>query len=113
MLKHALLQLQQELLSSRREIDSQAVQILALENVLRDRPLLPPDAPESGKDKLIMEQGKTIRELEIVVRATKMIWASRCAPFGKTSRASGKWRWTKRQEEEAWADEFVKQLERR
>ena len=32
------------------------------------RPQLPPDAPESEKDKLLTEQAKTIRELEIVVK---------------------------------------------
>ena len=36
--------------SARREIESQGAQILALENTLRDRPLPPPDAPESEKD---------------------------------------------------------------
>ena len=34
----------------------------------RDRPLLPPDAPEGEKDKLITEQGKTIHELAVVVK---------------------------------------------
>ena len=61
-------QLQQEILKSRRQIESQATQILSLEAALLARPQLPADAPESEKDKLIAEQTKTIRELEIVVR---------------------------------------------
>ena len=32
------------------------------------RPVLPPDAPECEKDKLLSEQAKTIRELEFVVK---------------------------------------------
>ena len=109
-------QLQQELLSARREIESQGVQLLALENALRDRPLLPPDAPESEKDKLIMEQGKTIRELEIVVKGYE-------DNLGEPLRAvredvESEWQVKldeevkKRQEKEAWADELVKQLEK-
>ena len=115
-LRNPILQLQQELLSTRREIDSQAVQILALENALRERPLLPPDAPESEKDNLIMEQGKTIRELEIVVQGYE-------DNLGEPLRAvredvENEWQVKldeevkKRQEKEAWADELVKQLER-
>lgn len=109
-------QLQQELLSARREMESQALQILALENTLRDRPLLPPDAPESEKDKLIMEQGKTIRELEIVVKGYE-------DNLGEPLRAvredvESEWQVKldeeikKRQEKEAWADELVKQMEK-
>lgn len=109
-------QLQQELLSARRELESQAVQILSLENSLRDRPLLPPDAPESEKDKLIMDQGKTIRELEIVVKGYE-------DNLGEPLRAvredvENEWQVKldeeikMRQEKEVWADELVKQLER-
>lgn len=109
-------ELQQELLSARREIESQAVQILSLENSLRDRPLLPPDAPEGEKDKLIMERGKTIRELEIVVKGYE-------ENLGEPLRAvredvENEWQVKldeeikKRQEKEAWADELVKQLEK-
>ena len=61
-------QLQQELLSARREIESQATQILALEEALLARPELPPDAPESEKDRLLAEQARNIRELEMVVK---------------------------------------------
>lgn len=59
---------QQELLAARREIENQATQILSLEAALSARPELPVDAPESEKDKLIAEQARTIKELEIVVR---------------------------------------------
>ncbi|KAF8182356.1 kinesin-like protein [Pholiota molesta] len=61
-------QLQQELLAARLQIESQANQILSLESSLLARPPLPVDAPSDEKDKLIAEQVKTIRELEIVVR---------------------------------------------
>ena len=108
--------LQQELLSACHEIESQAVQILALENALRDRPLLPPNAPEGEKDKLIIEQGKTICELEIVVKGYE-------DNLGEPLRAvredvESEWQAKsdeeikKRREKEAWADELVKQLER-
>ena len=60
-------ELQQELLAARRALDSQATQILSLEEALLARPVLPPDAPESEKDKLLIEQAKSIRELEFVV----------------------------------------------
>jgi len=98
-------------------MDSQAAQILALENTLRDRPLLPPNAPESKRDKLIMEQGKTIHELEIVVNGyegnldepLRAVWED----------VESEWQVKldeeveKRQEKEPWADELVKQLKRR
>jgi len=61
-------QLQQELLSARREIESQATQILALEEALLARPELPPDAPEREKDRLLAEQARNIRELEMVIK---------------------------------------------
>ena len=56
------------MLAARRQIETQATQILSLEAALLARPQLPPDAPESDKDKLLTEQAKTIRELEIVVK---------------------------------------------
>lgn len=55
-------------MAARREIESQANQILSLEAALLARPPLPVTAPVSEKDQLIAEQAKTIRELEIVVR---------------------------------------------
>ncbi|KAI8986071.1 kinesin-domain-containing protein [Trametes punicea] len=109
-------QLQQELLAARRQLETQATQILSLEAALLARPQLPPDAPESEKDKLLAEQAKTIRELEIVVKGyednlgeplravredVEKEWAGR---LEKEMRA--------REEKEAWADELVKQLEK-
>ncbi|CDO76078.1 hypothetical protein BN946_scf184649.g4 [Trametes cinnabarina] len=109
-------QLQQELLAARRQLETQATQILSLEAALLARPQLPPDAPESEKDKLLAEQAKTIRELEIVVKGyednlgeplravredVEKEWADR---LEKEVRA--------REEKEAWADELVKQLEK-
>lgn len=61
-------QLQQELLIARRTIETQESQILSLEAALSQRPLLPSDAPDSEKDRLIAELSRTVRELEIVTR---------------------------------------------
>jgi len=110
------LQLQQELLPARREIESQAIRIPALENALRDRQLLPPDAPESEKDRLIIGQGKMIRELEIFkgheenlgepLRAVQEdVESERQVKLNEEVE-----RWN---EKEARADELVKQLERK
>ena len=109
-------QLQQELLSSRREIESQANQILSLEAALLARPELAPDAPEAEKDKLLADQAKTIRELEIVVKGyednlgeplravredVEKEWAAKLEAEVKL-----------REEKEVWADELVKQLDK-
>jgi hypothetical protein len=108
--------LQQELLSARREIETQATQILSLEAALMSRPELPPDAPENEKDRLIAEQNKTIRELEIVVRGyeenlgeplravredVENEWASKLELECKA-----------REEKEAWAAELVRELDK-
>ncbi|KAF8986419.1 kinesin motor domain-containing protein [Cyathus striatus] len=77
-------QLQQEFLAACMQMESQANQLLLLEAALIARPPLPPAVSESEKDKLIAEQGKTIRGLEIVVRGTRRTWASRC---GRSRRA--------------------------
>ncbi|CAE6469412.1 unnamed protein product [Rhizoctonia solani] len=61
-------QLQQDLLTARRTLESQERQILSLEAVLAQRPLLPSDAPESDKDRLIADLNRTVRELEIVTK---------------------------------------------
>lgn len=78
--------------------------------------MLPPDAPESEKDKLLGEQAKTIRELEIVVKGyednlgeplrkvkedVEREWAERLEKEVKL-----------REEKSVWADELVKQLEK-
>ena len=110
------MQLQQELLAARRQIESQANQILSLEAALLARPELPPDAPETEKDKLIADQQKSIRELEIVVRGyednlgeplrqvredVEREWEARLAAEVK-----------RREEKEVWATELVRQLEK-
>ncbi|EMD40019.1 hypothetical protein CERSUDRAFT_46407 [Gelatoporia subvermispora B] len=109
-------QLQQELLAARRHIETQEQQILSLEAALSARPELPPDAPESEKDRLIAEQAKTIRELEIVVKG----YEDNLGEPLRAVREDVENEWVgkvesekrRREEKEAWADELVKQLER-
>ena len=60
--------MQEDLLSAKRRLESQETQILSLEAALSARPLLPPDAPEDDKDKLIAELQRTNRELTFVVQ---------------------------------------------
>ncbi|CCM02201.1 uncharacterized protein FIBRA_04281 [Fibroporia radiculosa] len=109
-------QLQQELLAARRQIETQSTQILSLEAALQARPQLPPDAPDSEKDKLLTDQAKTIRELEVVIKGYE-------ENLGEPLRAvredvEKEWmakleKEVKRKEEkEVWADELVKQLEK-
>ncbi|KAF5377904.1 hypothetical protein D9615_006794 [Tricholomella constricta] len=109
-------QLQQELLSARLQAESQATQILSLEAALDARPPLPTSAPENEKDRLIQEQNKTIKELEIVVRGYE-------ENLGEPLRAvredvEKEWKEKLREEvkkfeeKERWADELVKQLEK-
>ncbi|KAG6873718.1 hypothetical protein C0995_012182 [Termitomyces sp. Mi166 len=109
-------QLQQELLSARLQIDSQATQILSLEAALEARPPLPIGATDNDKDQLIQEQRQSIRELEIVVRGyeenlgeplrqvredVEKEWKDKLAAEVK-----------KREEKERWAEELVKQIEK-
>ncbi|KAI5981227.1 kinesin motor domain-containing protein [Pisolithus orientalis] len=109
-------QLQQELLATRRQIESQSNQILSLEAALLARPEISPDAPESEKDKLIAEQQKTIRELEIVVRGyednlgepLRQVKEDVEREWGERLQAEVQ----KREEKEAWATELVRQLEK-
>lgn len=111
-----LSQLQQELLSARLQIDSQATQILSLEAALEARPPLPINPTDNDKDQLIQEQSKTIKELEIVVRGyeenlgeplrqvredVEKEWKDKLAAEVK-----------KREEKERWAEELVKQIEK-
>ncbi|KAJ7761484.1 kinesin-like protein [Mycena maculata] len=109
-------QLQQELLAARLQLESQSNQILSLEATLLARPALPPSAPEDEKDRLIAEQGRAIRELEIVVRGYE-------ENLGEPLRAvredvekewQGKLDAERRvvEEKEAWAAELVRQLEK-
>ncbi|PPQ68785.1 hypothetical protein CVT25_008863 [Psilocybe cyanescens] len=109
-------QLQQELLAARLQIESQANQILSLETSLLARPPLPADASENEKDKLIAEQTKTIRELEIVIRGYEENLGE---PLRKVKEDVEK-EWIEKLEEEQkkseksekWADELVKALEK-
>jgi centromeric protein E len=108
------LKLQQELLAARLQLESQANQILSLEATLLARPELP--TSEDEKDKLISEQTRTIRELEIVVRGYE-------ENLGQPLRAvredvekewQGKLDAERRviAEKEAWAEELVRQLQK-
>ncbi|KAF9565092.1 kinesin-like protein [Agrocybe pediades] len=109
-------QLQQELLAARLQIESQANQILSLEASLLARPKLPADASEDEKDKLIAEQTKTIRELEIVVRGYEDNLGE---PLRKVKEDVEK-EWADKLEEEQrkteksekWAEGLVKALEK-
>ena len=104
------------MLAARRQIETQATQILSLEAALLARPQLPPDAPESDKDKLLTEQAKTIRELEIVVKGyeenlgdpLRAVREDVEKEWGAKLEAEVKLR----EEKEAWADELVKQLDK-
>ena len=110
------MQLQQELLAARRQMETQATQILSLEAALLSRPQLPPDASESEKDKLLTEQAKSIRELEIVVKG----YEENLGEPLRAVREDVEKEWAQkleqevrlREEKEAWADELVKQLDK-
>ena len=110
------MQLQQELLAARRQMETQATQILSLEAALLSRPQLPPDASEGEKDKLLTEQAKSIRELEIVVKG----YEENLGEPLRAVREDVEKEWAQkleqevrlREEKEAWADELVKQLDR-
>jgi centromeric protein E len=109
-------QLQQELLNARFQIETQANQILSLEAALVARPLIDTSAPENEKDRLVAEQTKTIRELEIVVKG----YEENLGEPLRAVREDVETEWkdklyeevTKREEKERWADELVKQLEK-
>jgi centromeric protein E len=80
------------------------------------RPELPPDAPESEKDRLLAEQARNIRELEMVVKGyednlgtplravredVEREWAGRLAAEE-----------AKRKEADEWATELARALEK-
>jgi centromeric protein E len=108
--------LQQELLSARLQLETQSNQILSLEAALAARPPLPATAPESEKDKLIAEQVKTIRELDIVVAG----YEGNLGEPLRAVREDVEREWVvkveatekKVEEKERWAQELVKQLEK-
>lgn len=97
-------------------MEIQSTQILSLEAALLARPQLPPDAPESEKDKLLAEQAKTIRELEIVVKG----YEDNLGEPLRAVREDVEREWIeklekevkRREEKEAWSDELVKQLDK-
>ena len=103
-------------MAARREIESQATQILSLEAALLARPELPADAPESEKDARLAEQAKSIRELEIVVQGYEEHLG---APLRQVQEDVER-EWAVklerevrvREEKAAWADEVVRQLDR-
>ncbi|KIJ54215.1 hypothetical protein M422DRAFT_25159 [Sphaerobolus stellatus SS14] len=109
-------QLQQELLAARRQIENQSMQILSLEAAVDARPPIPVDASDDDKDKLLVEQAKTIKELDNVIRGyednlgeplravredVEKEWKDK---FDAERRA--------KEEKEDWANELVRQLER-
>jgi centromeric protein E len=103
-------------LSARLQLETHANQILSLEAALAARPPLPATAPESEKDKLIAEQVKTIRELEIVVAGyegnlgepLRAVREDVEREYVVKVEAAEK----KVEEKERWAQELVKQLEK-
>lgn len=83
---------------------------------LLSRPELPPDAPESEKDRLLADQARNIRELEMVVKGyednlgaplravredVEREWAGRLAEEA-----------AKRKEADEWATELARALEK-
>jgi centromeric protein E len=104
------------LLGAKRRIESQETQILSLEAALSARPLLPPDAPEDEKDKLIAELQRANRELNLVVQGYE-------ANLGEPLRAvkeDVEKEWKAKVEaleqelenEKEWVKEVVKELEK-
>ncbi|KAF9012770.1 P-loop containing nucleoside triphosphate hydrolase protein [Cyathus striatus] len=96
-------QLQQELL------------LLSLEAALIARPPLLPTAPRSEKDKLIAEQDKTIRELEIVVRGYEENLGEPLRKIKEDVEREWKEKFdeeVRKKEKERLAEEVVKQLEK-
>lgn len=109
-------QLQQELLATKTQIESQETQILSLEAALLARPVIPPTASENEKDAMIASQAKTIRELEIVVRGYEDNLGE---PLRKVKEdVESEWigrleeEIRKREEQERWSEELVRQLDR-
>jgi centromeric protein E len=107
--------LHQELLAARCQIESQANQILSLEAALLARPPLPSDTPESEKDRIVVEQAKTIQELEIVIGK----YEENLGDLPRSAEDAEK-QWidkvaserSKREEAEVWAQEVVRAMEK-
>jgi len=87
-----------------------------LEAALLSRPNIPADAPDAEKDKLIVEQTKTIRELEIVIKG----YEENLGEPLRAVREDVEKEWVakveeerkRKEEKEAWADELVRQLDK-
>jgi hypothetical protein len=109
-------QVQQELLAARRDLETSRTQILSLEAALVARPALPVDAPGAEKDKLLAEQARTIRELEIVVHG----YEENLGEPLRAVREDVEREWVNKldvmtkakEEKEAWAEVLVQQLEK-
>jgi centromeric protein E len=108
--------LQQELLATRRQIETQATQILSLEAALESRPPIPLDATDDDKDKLLVEQARNIKELELVVRG----YEDNLGEPLRAVREDVEKEWKDKfdaerkakEEKEEWANELVRELER-
>lgn len=109
-------QLQQELLGTRRELETTRTQVLSLEAALLACPPLAPDAPASEKDRMITDQARAIRELEVVVQGYE---ENLGAPL-RAVREDVEREWAvkvekekrAKEEKEAWAEVLVQQLEK-
>lgn len=108
--------MQQELLTARRQLETQSTQILSLEAALAARPVLPPDAQPSEKDRLLEEQKMTIEDLR---RALAGFEANLGEPLRKVKedveeefREQISKLEEAKKETDAWAEELVRQLER-
>ncbi|GJJ13420.1 hypothetical protein Clacol_007674 [Clathrus columnatus] len=109
-------QLQQELLAAHRQVESQANQILSLEAALESRPAIPADAPDAEKERLLVEQARTIKELEMVIRGYEDNLGEPLRQVKEDVEKEWKVKVDAerkvREEKEAWANELVRQLER-
>lgn len=103
-------------MATRREIESQATQILSLEAQLDARPPVPSDATDEDKDKLLVEQAKTIKELEMVIRGYEDNLGEPLRAVREDVEKEWKGRVDverkMREEKEEWGNELVRQLER-
>lgn len=108
--------LQQEILAARRQIESQANQILSLEAALESRPAIPADAPDAEKERLLVEQARNIKELELVIAGYEDNLGEPLRQVKEDVEKEWKVKVDAerkiREEKEAWANELVRELER-
>ncbi|KZO97209.1 kinesin-domain-containing protein [Calocera viscosa TUFC12733] len=108
-------QLREELFQANRKLELQNYQILSLETALEQRPLIATDAPESEKDKLIMELQNQIREMSLAARSGEETPAEAAIVVDET--AEKEWTARLRQmeatiaEKDAYAAECAKALQ--